>query len=88
LVNTELTEAQRLCAELGDGEHWAAAVGLNDAMTTYRDSDNRVYRAARDVGITDEQFRFIKRGDGPRSHGRTAPATTGTVGVPGVDGLG
>jgi hypothetical protein len=58
----------------GDGELWSAVVGLNAALTTYRLSDTRVYRVARSVGISDEQWRAIKRGDSalPRT---TAPNT-------------
>ena len=40
------------------------AVALNDALTAYYDSDRRIYLAARDVGITYEQWQAIKHGDG------------------------
>jgi hypothetical protein len=61
-VVDELANAQRVCAATGDGEHWAAAVALSDALTALRVSDRRVYRAARDIGLTDEQWRAIKHG--------------------------
>jgi hypothetical protein len=78
LVITELAEAQRMCAATGDGELWSAAVGLNDALTAYRCTDSRVYHAAREVGITDEQWRAIKRGDSADSDlpRPTTPDTT------------
>ena len=40
------------------------AVALNDALTAYYDSNRRIYLAARDVGITYEQWQAIKHGDG------------------------
>jgi hypothetical protein len=77
LVITELAEAQRMCAATGDGELWSAAVGLNDALTAYRCTDSRVYHAAREVGITDDQWRAIKRGDSDSDLPRpTTPDTT------------
>ena len=33
---------------------------LNDALTNYFRSDTRLYRAAQEVGITDEQWHAIK----------------------------
>jgi hypothetical protein len=62
LVIQELAEAERVCAATGDGELWSAVVALNDALPTYRLSDTRVYRVAREVGINDEQWRAIKHG--------------------------
>jgi hypothetical protein len=62
LVVTELAEAQRVVTATGDGELWSAVVGLNEALTTYRLSDTRVYRVARSVGISDEGWRAIKQG--------------------------
>jgi hypothetical protein len=62
VVAGELERAQRACAAIGDGEHWAAAVALNDALTALRLSDSRVSHAAREVGITNEQWQAIKSG--------------------------
>ena len=77
LVMTELAEAQRMCAVTGEGELWSAVVALNDALTTYRCTDSRVYHAAREVGITDDQWRAIKRGDSDSDLPRpTTPDTT------------
>jgi hypothetical protein len=63
LVITELAEAQRVCVATGDGELWPTVVALNDALTAYRLSDTRVYRVARSVGLSDEQWRAIKHGN-------------------------
>jgi hypothetical protein len=68
-VRMELDEAERVCVATGDTEHWLAAVELNDALIAYRISDLRMYRSALNGGITGEQWRSIKRGDGPRSAG-------------------
>jgi hypothetical protein len=62
VVISELLSAENVCAATGDGQHWAAVVALSDALTAYRESDNRVYRAARDTGLNDEQWHAIKRG--------------------------
>ena len=77
LVMEELADAQRVCAATGDGELWAAVVALNDTLTTYRLSDTRVYRVARSVGFSDEQWRAIKRGDSDLPRPTTADTTTG-----------
>lgn len=58
----ELERSQRLSQATGDTEHWLAVVALNDAMTAYFQSDRRLYRAACQVGITDEQWNAIKNG--------------------------
>jgi hypothetical protein len=84
-VRMELDEAERVCIATGDTEHWLSAVDLNDALIAYRRSDMRMFRAAMNGGTTPEQWRSIKCGDGSS---RAAPATTGTLGVPCVDGLG
>jgi hypothetical protein len=75
IVIAEMAEAERVCAVTGDVELWPAVVGLNDALTAYRLSDTRVYRVARSVGISDEQWRAIKRGDSDLA-GPTTPDTT------------
>lgn len=62
LVDWEVEAAQRVCADTGDTELWLAAVALNDALTDYHTNDSRVYFAARDVGITDAQWRTVKHG--------------------------
>jgi hypothetical protein len=65
VASQQLEQAQRLCQPLGgDTEHWPAVVALNDALSAYYRSDPRIYRAAREVGITDEQWQAIKRGTG------------------------
>ncbi|MGB5794536.1 MAG: hypothetical protein WBH51_01945 [Mycolicibacter algericus] len=62
VVYQELERAQRVCEATGDGGHWAAAVSLNDAVTAYYESDQRIYRAALDSGISREQWSAVKRG--------------------------
>jgi hypothetical protein len=61
-VAKALDRARRICEATGDYGHWATAVALNDALTTYRESDTRIYQAASEVGITDEQWWAIKYG--------------------------
>jgi hypothetical protein len=65
VVAKELESAQRLTAATGDGELWEAAVAINDSLTAYCLSQSRVYRAARAVGITPEQWRALREGTGP-----------------------
>ncbi|BBY60323.1 hypothetical protein [Mycolicibacterium sarraceniae] len=60
VVHQELERAQRICEATGDAAHWVAAVTLNDALTDYYASDYRLYQAASEVGITDEQWHAIK----------------------------
>jgi hypothetical protein len=63
VVAQELERAQRVCEAIGgDTEHWLAAVSLNDALTEYYRSDLRIYRAALESGLTDQQWCAIKRG--------------------------
>lgn len=62
LVDTELTEAQRVVEATGDTELWTAVVALNDALTQYHLEDYRVLRAARDTGVSPRQYREIKWG--------------------------
>ena len=52
-------------------------VALNDALTMYRCTDSRVYHAAREVGITDDQWRAIKRGHSDLPRPTTLDTTTG-----------
>jgi hypothetical protein len=54
--------AERVSKATGDTEHWLAAVALNDALTDYFRTDTRLYKAAQEVGITDEQWHAIKYG--------------------------
>jgi hypothetical protein len=43
-------------------EMWAEAVALSDGWTRHLELDRRLYLAASEVGITDEQWRSIKEG--------------------------
>lgn len=63
-VVAEMSASQRVVEAIGtpDGELWATAVGLNDAVSAFRTADAEVYSAARRVGITSQQFQAIKRG--------------------------
>ena len=86
VVAQELERAQRLCEALGgDTEHWLAVVALNDALTAYWTSDKRVYLAAREVGLTDEQWRAIKRGDSDLAGRATADTASGACSLPRVN---
>jgi hypothetical protein len=55
---------------------WASAVAFSDAWSEYRRLSDEVASAAREVGITDEQLKAIKRGNG-----RVSPPGTGRVGL-------
>lgn len=71
VVHYELERAQRLCEATKDTEHWLAAVALNDALTEFYRSDRRIYEAAREVGVSDQQWHALKHGtDERRSTGR------------------
>lgn len=61
-IAREMEMAQRVCAATGDTELWTATEDLNTAFTAYFRSNRRVYDAAREVGITDQQWRAIKDG--------------------------
>lgn len=63
LVCVEMENAENVCRVTGDTELWAAAVALNDALTEHRAQFGRVIKAAREAGITDEQWPAIKRGE-------------------------
>ncbi len=39
-----------------------APVAMNDALTAYQASDQRIYSAAREVGISDEEWFAVKCG--------------------------
>src|SRR5690625_2858674 len=62
VVHEELERAQRVCEATGDGSHWAAAVALNDALTDYYKSDQRMHRAAMESGFSRKQWAAVKRG--------------------------
>ena len=62
-VQRNMTEARYLCTATGDGKLWADAVAMSDALTTYREGETRAYVAAREAGITNGQWRAIKRGE-------------------------
>jgi hypothetical protein len=64
-VRMELDQAERVCVATGDTEHWLAAVDLNEALIAYRSSDLRMFRAAKDRGVTVGQWQSIKHGAGP-----------------------
>jgi hypothetical protein len=74
VIASELDKAQRICEALGAGgltsDLWTEAVALSDCWTRYLELDRRLYRAAVEVGITDEQWTAIKDG------------TSGSVGNP------
>jgi hypothetical protein len=57
-----MRRAQRVCEVTRDIDLWLAAVDLNDALTAYFQSHNRLYDAAREVGMTNEQWRSVLRG--------------------------
>ncbi|GAA2556093.1 hypothetical protein [Mycolicibacterium diernhoferi] len=61
-MNTFLAEAEQVCKATGDTDHWVAAVALSDALTSYYQSDRRMYLAACGVGVTGDQWAAIKRG--------------------------
>lgn len=64
-VDVELRRTERVCNALGsNGELWAAAVAVNDALTEYRRLHAEVREAARSVGITNEQWKAICFGAG------------------------
>lgn len=65
LVDSELTKARRIAEATGDTALWIAAVALNDSLTDYKTNDTRVYLAARDVGITGEQWREMAGANQP-----------------------
>ncbi len=62
VIHQELESAQRIGEATGDGNYWAAAVALNDALTDYIANYRRVGQAARDVGISRKQWAALKRG--------------------------
>lgn len=60
VVSAELNNAQRICEYLGVdtpmiSELWAEAVALSDCWSRYLELDRRLYKAAVEVGINDEQ---------------------------------
>lgn len=65
-IDQEMDKAQRICQAIGsDGltsELWTEVVALSDGLTRYMELDRRLYREARSVGITDEQWQAIKNG--------------------------
>lgn len=62
LMDRELDKARRITEATRDTAVWVAAVAFNDAFTAYQADYRRVYHAARDVGITDEQWREMANG--------------------------
>jgi hypothetical protein len=66
VIASELGKAQRLCEALGsDGmssDLWTEAVALSDCWSRYLELDRRIYRAAAEVGFTDEHWQAIKDG--------------------------
>ncbi|MGW8815508.1 hypothetical protein [Gordonia terrae] len=44
---------------------WSEIVEISDAWTRYQDVDRQVYRHARSVGFTDEQWKAIKNRESP-----------------------
>jgi hypothetical protein len=69
VVDAEMEQAKRLCEFTSDRGHWLRAVEIGEAVNAYRRSDRQIYQAARDVGITAEQWRSIKFG--ATSHDQT-----------------
>lgn len=66
VIASELDKVQRICEALGiDGltpDLWTEAVALSDCWSRYLELDRRLYRAAVEVGFTDESWRAIKDG--------------------------
>ena len=67
VLDNELAKTQRVCEVVGQGaistELWLTVVELSDAWTKYRQLHSRLFQVAANAGITDEQWRGIKRGD-------------------------
>ena len=82
LIAAELDNAEQLCRSVGPGqfsrELWQEAVALGDAASEYLRLVVKVNGVARDQANR-------SRSTGV---GRTPPATTGTLGVPVIDGDG
>lgn len=80
-VACELEDAQRICEAIGPvtSEMWAAAVSLSDALSAYQEAKNLVYRAAKSVGVTPQQWAALQGGKrpdvspSPRSRDSTGP---------------
>jgi hypothetical protein len=66
VIAAELDKARRICEALGTegmpSEMWTEAVALSDCWSRYLELDRRLYRAAGEVGFTDEQWTAIKEG--------------------------
>ena len=65
-----LSRSARTAYLRGNRDHRAlalAAATLNDALSDYYRSDSRVYNEAREIGITDEEWRAIKHGPEPHN---------------------
>jgi len=66
-VDNEMVRAQRVCDAVGPsagtGELWAAVVEMSDAWTRFQMLDKKIYDAAREAGITSDQWMAIKLGE-------------------------
>lgn len=61
-VDVAQDQAKRVCEFTGDSQHWLHAIELGESLDAYRKSDQRAYQAAREVGMTSEQWKTIKFG--------------------------
>ncbi|ULP48924.1 hypothetical protein [Mycolicibacter virginiensis] len=63
LVDDQIAEAQRVCEYLGgNGDLYAAAVAVADALTELDNLDYAALCAARDAGLSAHQYRQVKSG--------------------------
>jgi hypothetical protein len=66
VIDREISHAQRACEALGNSpltnELWSEVVALSDAWTRFQELNTEVYRHAKSVGFTDEQWQLIWEG--------------------------
>jgi hypothetical protein len=74
-VKMEMVKTERLCTTpCGDGDHWAAVVELNDALTAFKRSEARLFNIARREGTTLDEWRAMQRGDYATDSRRPGPS--------------
>lgn len=65
-IAVELEQARRVAQAVGPSaattELWLAAVEVNDSLTRYRRLERELRAVANEVGVTDEHWQAIKRG--------------------------
>jgi hypothetical protein len=62
IMHNTMNQAHRITTATGNGQVWADAVALNDAFSTYVQTESMTYKSARNLGISNEEWRELQCG--------------------------